>query len=70
MVARSNYQKTKDKNVLWPAHVFGRKKEYCQIERLANLRHLPKPFGFKVACFPIKIAKCGAGWSRVVAFIE
>lgn len=64
------YQKDKDKAALWPAHIFGRQKEYCQIERLANLHLLPTQFGFKVACFPIKINDCGAGWSRVVAFLD
>lgn len=61
------YQETKNTNYLWPAHILGRKKEYCQIERLANLSAIKIPYGFKVACFPIKIKKCGAGWSRVVA---
>ena len=50
-----DYFKTKDNSHLWPSHLFGRKKEYCHIERLANLDKIPKPYGFKVACFPIKI---------------
>lgn len=45
-------------------------KEYCHIEKLANLDQLPKPFGFKVACFPIKITGASAGWCRVVAMVE
>lgn len=65
-----SYKKTKDSSVLWPAHIYGREKEYCQIERLANLHLLPRSFDFKVSCFPIKIAGCGAGWSRVVALLE
>lgn len=63
----AQYKRTLDKKHLWPAHFFGREKSYCQIERLANLNQLSKPYGFKVACFPIKIKDCGAGWSRVVA---
>jgi kynurenine formamidase len=58
---------TGDKRCLWPTHVFGRNKEYCQIERLANLEKLPSATGFKVACFPVKIRNAGAGWTRVVA---
>ena len=43
-------------------------KEYCQIEKLANLEQLP-PFGFKVACFPAKIKGASAGWTRAVAIL-
>jgi len=64
------YKNTKDQSKLWPSHFYGREKEYCQIERLANLDRLKKPFGFKVCCFPIKIQSAGAGWTRVVALIE
>jgi kynurenine formamidase len=60
----------KDKKVLWPAHFCGRKKEYAHIERLANLDKLPRPFGFKVACFPVNIRDAGASFTRVVAMIE
>lgn len=68
MLAR--YRETRDPLDLWPSHVFGRRREYCQIERLAHLGDLPAPLGFHVACFPVKIANAGAGWSRVVAFCE
>jgi cyclase len=63
------YQRTGDRSVLWPAHVTGRDREYCQIERLANLDSLPAPYGFEISCFPIKITKAGAGWARVVASV-
>jgi kynurenine formamidase len=42
---------------------------YSQIERLVNLAALP-PFGFKVACFPLRIQKGSAGPARVVAIFE
>ncbi len=64
-----DYIKTKDPKRLWPAHVLGRKREYCQIERLVHLDRIPKPTGFFVSCFPVKIKGCGAGWSRVVALV-
>ncbi|MFH1245435.1 MAG: cyclase family protein [Candidatus Omnitrophota bacterium] len=60
----------KNSAVLWPAHFYGRKQEYAHIERLANLDKIPKPYGFKVACFPVKIRDAGAGFARVVAIIE
>jgi cyclase len=58
-----------DRSVLWPAHFAGRQREYCQIERLAGLAALPRPHGFTVSCFPVKIAGAGAGWTRAVAHL-
>jgi cyclase len=64
------FSRTNDPAVLWPAHFTGRDREYCQIERLANLAALPPSGGFRVACFPVKIAGAGAGWSRTVAVLD
>ena len=64
------YQRTGDRSVLWPAHFAGRDREYCQIERLANLDALPASTGFTVSCLPVKIAGAGAGWARAVALVE
>ncbi len=64
------YQETGDRSVLWPAHVAGRDREYCQIERLANLGAVPGPYGFQVSCFPVKITGAGASWARAVAIVE
>ncbi|WP_028810384.1 cyclase family protein [Streptomyces flavidovirens] len=64
------YQETGDKSVLWPAHFAGRRREYCQIERLTALDSLERPYGFRVACFPVKIAGAGAGWTRAVALVD
>ncbi|HHY17858.1 MAG TPA: cyclase family protein [Firmicutes bacterium] len=52
---------------IWPAHFAGRVREYCHIEKLANLEQLPQPYGFKLACFPVKIARASAAWCRAVA---
>ncbi len=54
--------------IIWSAHYVGREKEYCQIEKMANLDQLP-PTGFKVACFPAKIKGGSAGWTRAVAIM-
>ena len=67
---REEFQKTKDKGILWAGHRAGIEKEYCHIEKLANLDRLSKPFGFKVACFPVKLAGGSAGWCRAVAILE
>ena len=67
---REEFKKTKDKSIIWGGHFAGIEKEYCHIEKLANLDKLPKPSGFKVACFPINLVGCTAGWVRVVAIVE
>jgi kynurenine formamidase len=67
---KEEFEKTKDRGLIWTAHKAGIKKEYCHIEKLANLDKLPRPFGFKVACFPVKLTGGSAGWSRVVAIFE
>ncbi len=67
---REEFQKTRDKSVIWGGHYAGIEEEYCHIEKLANLDKLPRPVGFKVACFPIKIVGGSGGWSRVVAILD
>jgi len=67
---KEEFARTGDKSIIWGAHFAGRDKEYCHIEKLANLDKLPRPFGFKVACFPVKLSGGSAGWSRVVAIVE
>jgi len=62
------FLETKDPKTFYPAHFYGRKREFIHIERLANLEKLPD-FGFQVICFPVKIKNTGAAWSRVVAII-
>lgn len=57
------------KEKLWAAHYAGREKEYCHIENLTNLEKIPRPIGFKVAVFPIKIENASAGWVRAVAIV-
>ncbi|MBE0480912.1 MAG: cyclase family protein [Dehalococcoidia bacterium] len=67
---REEFGRTGDRSILWGAHYAGIQEEYCHIEKLANLDLLPRPFGFKVACFPVKLAGGSAGWTRVVAIFE
>jgi len=67
---RQDFQKSGDTSIIWGGHYAGIKREYCHIEKLANLDKLPRPFGFKVACFPIKVVGGSAGWARVVAVFE
>ena len=67
---KEEFLRTHDKNILWAAHKAGIRKEYCHIEKLANLDKLPKPSGFKVACFPVKLKGASAGTVRVAAIFE
>jgi kynurenine formamidase len=64
-----DFHETGDPSYLWPAHFVGREREYCQIEKLANLGDLPGPTGFLVACFPVLIEGASAGWTRAVAVV-
>lgn len=66
----NEYQNCRDKNCLWPSHLFGRHEEYCHIERLTNLDKLPCATGFQVACFPIKLKSADAAWCRAVAILK
>ena len=67
---REEFAKTGDGSILWGGHFAGIEKQYSHIEKLANLDKLPRPTGFKVACFPINVTGGSAGWARVVAIIE
>ncbi len=53
--------------IFWAAHQINR--PYAHIERLMNLGALP-PTGFRVSCFPLKIANASAGPARVVGIID
>ena len=55
---------------IWPAHLAGITKEYCQIEKLANLDRILRPHGFYVSYLPVKIKDASAGWCRAVALVS
>lgn len=57
-------------NTFFAAHFAGKQKEFCHLENLANLDQLPRPYGFKVSVFPVKITKASSGWVRAVAIFE
>jgi len=66
---RKRFLETGDPSIIWEGHKAGREIGYCHMEKLANLDQLP-PFGFKVACFPVKIEAASAGWTRCVAMLD
>ena len=65
----ADYKRTGDGRYIWPAHFAGLTREYCQIEKLANLDQIPRPHGFHVSCLPVKIKDASAGWCRAVALV-
>ena len=58
-----------DPSLIWEGHRAGREIGYSHLEKLNNLDALPAD-GFMVACFPVKIHRASAGWTRAVAIIE
>jgi kynurenine formamidase len=65
----AEFQRTRDARILWEAHFAGLEREYCQIEKLANLELIPQPHGFWVSALPVKIKGGSAGWCRAVAMV-
>jgi kynurenine formamidase len=59
-----------DTREFWPAHRVMVDREYYHLENMANLDKLPKPFGFKLAVFPIKWVNATAAPVRAVAILE
>ena len=66
----NSFKETGDPSHLWPSHMHGRNREYLQIEKLANLDILPRPYGFTLSVFPVKFEGCTAGWCRAVAIVD
>jgi len=64
-----NFAQDKDPSIIWEGHKAGMDIGYCHLEKLHNLEALPAT-GFTVACFPVKIKRASAGWTRAVAIID
>jgi kynurenine formamidase len=58
------------RTIFFAAHFVGKEKEFCHLENLANLDQLPRPYGFRVSVFPVKISKASSGWVCAVAILE
>ncbi len=63
------YAETRNAAIIWEGHKAGRDIGYCHLEKLSNLEALP-PTGFRVCCFPVKVRKGSAGWTRAVAILD
>ncbi|HEX4262262.1 MAG TPA: cyclase family protein [Acetobacteraceae bacterium] len=65
---RRRVQETGDASLIWGGHRAGREIGYSHLEKLHNLEALP-PDGFEVVCFPVKVHRASAGWTRAVAIL-
>lgn len=63
------YAESHDPSIIWEGHRASMEIGYCHMEKLSNLDQLPAT-GFKVSCFPFKIKKASAGFTRCVAILE
>jgi kynurenine formamidase len=66
----ARFEETGDSAELWPAHLAGREREYCQIEKMANFEALPRRTGIPLIAAPIVVEDASAGWVRPVAVFE
>ena len=60
---------TGDAGLIWEGHRAGREIGYSHLEKLHNLEALPAD-GFEVVCFPVKVHRGSAGWTRAVAIMR
>lgn len=63
------FAQSRNASLIWEGHKAGMDIGYCHMEKLANLDQLPD-CGFMVACFPAKIHRASAGWTRAVAILD
>jgi kynurenine formamidase len=66
---RRRVQETGDAGLIWEGHRAGREIGYSHLEKLSNLEALPAD-GFEVVCFPVKVHRGSAGWTRAVAIVN
>ena len=62
------WAETRDPSIIWEGHRASMVHGYCHLEKLANLEALPGT-GFDVVCFPVKIKRASAGFTRAVAIL-
>ena len=65
---RQRVQETGNVDLIWEGHRAGREIGYSHLEKLHNLELLPSD-GFEIVCFPVKVHRGSAGWTRAVAIL-
>jgi len=66
---RKRVQETGDVSLIWEGHRAGREIGYSHLEKLHNLEALPSD-GFEIVCFPVKVHRASAGWTRAIAIVS
>ncbi len=66
---RDRVRLTGDAGLIWEGHRAGREIGYSHLEKLGQLDELPAD-GFQIVCFPVKVHRASAGWTRAVAIID
>ena len=66
---KAKVAETGDAKLIWEGHRAGTDIGYCHIEKMHNLEAVPST-GFMISCFPAKIERASAGWTRAVAIFE
>jgi kynurenine formamidase len=66
---RKRVQETGDVSLIWEGHRAGREIGYSHLEKLHNLEALPAD-GFEIVCFPVKVHRASAGWTRAIAILS
>ena len=66
---RRRVAETGDAALIWEGHRAGRDIGYSHLEKLGQLDQLPAD-GLQVVCFPVKVHRGSAGWTRAVAIID
>ena len=66
---RKRIQEGGSPSLIWEGHRAGREIGYCHLEKLSNLDKLPAD-GFEIVCFPVKVHRGSAGWTRAVAIVN
>jgi kynurenine formamidase len=65
---RKRVAETGDAGLIWEGHRAGREIGYSHLEKLHDLEQLPAD-GFEIVCFPVKVHRASAGWTRAVAIL-
>ncbi len=68
-ITAQRWSRDRDPSIIWEGHRASMEIGYCHMEKLANLDQLPD-HGFLISCFPYKIKRASAGFTRAVAIIE
>lgn len=59
-----------DRDAYFPVHLAGQRTDYVHVEKAYGLRDLPRPSGYRVAAFPVKVEGGSGAWTRFMAFVD